>query len=768
MKKLLALLLVLPLTLPFWVSAQIFNQSQIIVAPYGGPAWLVSTSTNGSRKLDASTSPYFGTFTFGQATGSQATTTSLGLLGTKGCNTSSALTTNSSGAVICGAISGSGTVPGGSDTQVQFNDGGTTFGGNTNLTFQKLTGLLTGLSSLFTFSTTTNFLATGSSTLQNFTFVNATGSSATTTNFFSTTASSSKLFAANIQGAGLGTCNGSTNGLSWTAGLFGCTTITPAASSITGGAALTKTDDTNVTLTLGGSPSTALLGATSLTLGWTGTLADSRVADNLTISGGVIDNSIIGGTTAAAGTFTNILATGSSTLQNFTGLNSTTTNATSTTLFTTTASTTNFYGAGLFTCNSASNALTYNGSGRFGCNSISSSGGSGNVATSSAETAGQVPYWTTTAGTPAKLGSVATSSLVQSTGINIANGTTAYVIGAQPTFTIDQAFSPHWTGTHIFDLISLSTTTSATSTNFFSTTASTSNLFMAKIAGAGLSSCSGASNALTYISASSLFGCNSISAGSGTVNSGTTNQLAYYTGATAVSSSGFITENDSANYLGIGTTTPQWLLQLATSTRSQLTLTDNVANTHYSFRVSGNTLYLATSSPTTFATSSSPALSIDATQPAQGGIGTSSPWALFSLQTNQSPYAAGVLANPFTTLLAIASSTATATTTLFAINNTGQILATSTSPTLSSCGTGPTMGAGASNSHGRITAGATATGCTITFANAYSSVPACIIENETGSITNTFSYTVTASAITVTETALGGDIMDYMCMGNSL
>lgn len=41
-------------------------------------------------------------------------------------------------------------------------------------------------------------------------------------------------------------------------------------------AALTKTDDTNVTLTLGGSASTALLNAASLTLGWTGQLAASR------------------------------------------------------------------------------------------------------------------------------------------------------------------------------------------------------------------------------------------------------------------------------------------------------------------------------------------------------------------------------------------------------------------------------------------------------------------------------------------------------------
>jgi hypothetical protein len=44
------------------------------------------------------------------------------------------------------------------------------------------------------------------------------------------------------------------------------------------GAALTKVDDTNITLTLGGSPSIALLAATSITAGWSGTLADSRIA----------------------------------------------------------------------------------------------------------------------------------------------------------------------------------------------------------------------------------------------------------------------------------------------------------------------------------------------------------------------------------------------------------------------------------------------------------------------------------------------------------
>lgn len=45
-------------------------------------------------------------------------------------------------------------------------------------------------------------------------------------------------------------------------------TITPAS--------LTSSNDTNVTLTLGGSPTVSLLAATSLTLGWTGQLAPSR------------------------------------------------------------------------------------------------------------------------------------------------------------------------------------------------------------------------------------------------------------------------------------------------------------------------------------------------------------------------------------------------------------------------------------------------------------------------------------------------------------
>lgn len=73
-----------------------------------------------------------------------------------------------------------------------------------------------------------------------------------------------------------------------TSGTFAVTASSPIVLSATTGnltcptclvstpAALTKTDDTNVTLTLGGTPSTALLQATSLTLGWTGQLSVAR------------------------------------------------------------------------------------------------------------------------------------------------------------------------------------------------------------------------------------------------------------------------------------------------------------------------------------------------------------------------------------------------------------------------------------------------------------------------------------------------------------
>lgn len=77
----------------------------------------------------------------------------------------------------------------------------------------------------------------------------------------------------------------------WSAVTLGGTLTFSAGTLSVTGAAVTKTDDTNVTLTLGGSPTTGAVNAYSLTLGWTGTLAVARGGTGGgTASGTLLDN----------------------------------------------------------------------------------------------------------------------------------------------------------------------------------------------------------------------------------------------------------------------------------------------------------------------------------------------------------------------------------------------------------------------------------------------------------------------------------------------
>ena len=75
-----------------------------------------------------------------------------------------------------------------------------------------------------------------------------------------------------------------------------------SASDIINGAALTKADDTNVTLTLGGSPTTALLVAASITAGWTGTLSVPRGGTGAGTANGALTN-LLPAQGASAGLF---------------------------------------------------------------------------------------------------------------------------------------------------------------------------------------------------------------------------------------------------------------------------------------------------------------------------------------------------------------------------------------------------------------------------------------------------------------------------------
>lgn len=97
------------LSAPLATHAQVFSQSQVIITPYGGPGFIVSTTTANGGKLQATTTPFFNAFNFNNATGTKlslgtASTTNLVISGAAAnCNTTNALTTTVAGTVGCTA-----------------------------------------------------------------------------------------------------------------------------------------------------------------------------------------------------------------------------------------------------------------------------------------------------------------------------------------------------------------------------------------------------------------------------------------------------------------------------------------------------------------------------------------------------------------------------------------------------------------------------------------------------------------------------------------
>src|SRR5262249_39550804 len=82
----------------------------------------------------------------------------------------------------------------------------------------------------------------------------------------------------------------------------------------------------------------------------------------------------------------------------------------------------------------------------------------------------------------------------------------------------------------------------------------------------------------------------------------TSNQFAFYNGTGFTTASTTFVDN-SYGAVGIGTTSPKWVLNLASSTRPQLTLSDGTnQGSPFTFRAKNSMLYLSPSPPPTFAT----------------------------------------------------------------------------------------------------------------------------------------------------------------------
>lgn len=86
-------------------------------------------------------------------------------------------------------------------------------------------------------------------------------------------------------------------------------------------------------------------------------------------------------------------------------------------------------------------------------------------------------------------------------------------------------------------------------------------------------------------------------------------------------------------------------------------------------------------------------------------------------------------------------------------------------PSLSSCGTSPSLAAGSTNSSGTINVGSGVTlGCTLTFSITYSTPPSCIVGTSLSTVVP--GWTVTANALTITMSlTLGNGKLYYFCPG---
>lgn len=145
------------------------------------------------------------------------------------------------------------------------------------------------------------------------------------TTIFSLSSMAAPFAVSNITVTG-GTIDGTTVGATTrSTGAFTTLALTTQLSTLNGGTGVSGITNNGVVIGQGGAPIVTATGTTGqMLLGVTG--STPVFGNNPTITGGTIDNAVIGGTTKAAGSFTTVLATGTITPSSIAGIVGTATN----------------------------------------------------------------------------------------------------------------------------------------------------------------------------------------------------------------------------------------------------------------------------------------------------------------------------------------------------------------------------------------------------------------------------------------------------------
>ena len=224
-------------------------------------------------------------------------------------------------------------------------------------------------------------------------------------------------------------------------------------------------------------------------------------------------------------------------------------------------------------------------------------------------------------------------------------------------------------------------------------------------------------------------------ASGGGVSGGTNGFLARFTSPTAVTA-GILMDNGTV--AGIGATSSTVLMNIRGTSGSANTIfnvASSSASSFFSVLPSGN-IGIGTSTPTNLfsvANSTGNVLTVDGTAPGLTDF-------MFKVATSSNDY-------------------------FFGIQGNGHISASSTAPTLSSCGISPSVIMG-NDIAGRILTGSgVITACTVTFANAYTNAPACDVNPEGGVVTFVAASSTPTGFVITGAAAITSNYITYQCMG---